>query len=1763
MRPLSLLTRAAAAGAVAAALAFAPLVPALAETAPDPRLVLQYALDQTSGTVAVDSSGKGHNGAVVNGGTWAGSEGLKLDGVNDYVRLPDNIMQGLSAITVSTDVLMAPTQATPYFIYGLGNTTSNAGNGYLFTTGDSYRTSIASGNWSTEQTLSQNQPLARGVWKTITYTLSNGTATLYLDGVQVGQKTGVTITPGSIGNGLTTANYLGRSVYTGDKYLSGSVRDFRIYNAALTPSEVAASIAPSDQLRKDRDVAALNLGDLSAVTANLTLPTTGVNGSKLTWASSDPAIISAAGAVTRPSAAQGPATVTLTATVTRGEASGTKAFTATVLPSESDEEKLAAATAALTLPAVDDVRGNITLPPTSGQATVTWQSSNPIIDATGIVNRPASDTDVVLTATLKVGTASGTKQFTAHVKAKPAVAPYAGYAFAYFTGNSLAGENIFMAASRGNDALHWDETNGGKPILTSSMGTKGLRDPFVIRSPEGDKFYMIATDLSIGSGTSWDSSQRQGSQYLEVWESYDLKNWSEQRHVKVSPSTAGNTWAPEAYYDQSIGAYVVFWASKIYAETDPGHTAGVANKMMYSITRDFRTFTEAKVWNDPGTSVIDSTVIKDKDTYYRFTKDEAGVSGCVDIMEEKSKNLLAVDLPETKPRNWSLLSSCIGKNAGTGAVEGPTAFKSNTEEKFYLFVDEFGGRGYIPLESTSLETPNWKLSTNYQLPASPRHGTVLPVTQTELDALRQTPKPVPANAKGEILHYTFDQTSGTEVADSSGNGLNGKIVGGASWQPDGALTLDGAGAYVDVPDNILSGVQDVTVEADVKVSAAQSGAYFIYGFGNTDSGGVGNGYLFATGNSTYKTGIASGNWTTEQLANSTSALPRDSWKHLVYTLKGTVATVYLDGIKVGENLNATLNPADIGLGSTTSNYLGKSVYSADKTLNGSFREFAIYNRALSADEVRNLSGDKTGIADVSLTDANVLKVAPIVDSAGKKVTFPVKPGTDLGKLAPTFSLVPGAVSSPASGTDVDLTTPVTYTVTAPDGTTAEWTLSALEMKSPVLPGYTADPNIVVFGDTYYIYPTTDGIAGWGSTKFSVYSSKNLVDWTDEGVVLDLANVSWTHSNAWAPTATSKGGKYYLYFSAGQSIGVAVADSPKGPFVDSGAPLVDKAAYGGAQQIDPAVFTDDDGVSYLFWGNGTARYVPLNADMVSYSAANVKTIGGLTQFREGSFVHKRNGTYYLTYSIDDTRSENYRVGYATASSIAGPWTYKGVILEKKPELGILGTGHNSVLQVPGTDDWYIAYHRFAIPGGDGMHRETTIDRLTYAEDGSINPVVPTLESVGPQFVDTAAPAVTLGTAPAAPDGAEGWYLGPVTVNVAASDNFTAAPTVEVAVDGGAWVPYSASFDVASDGAHTVKARASDAVGNMSQEASIGLKIDRTAPQTAATLDDDRTLTLTAADPYSGVASLDYRIGTAEWTPYSAPVPGGRTAATVEYRAIDKAGNATIGKIDVPAPASQSITFGDITPKTVGDSDFTVSATSTSGLPVTFTAAGACTLLNTSVHLTGAGTCTITARQEGSPRFLAAPDVVRSFQVKAPVLDSFDRTNGLVGSSWSGDDGRQSYSIKDKALSPLLGGTLLYSATFGPDQTASLTLKSIAPKSVQGVLLKVQSGKPFLSAGVSTAYDAATKTVRVSTLGVDKSAWYSYGDIQASFGAGDVLTASYVDGIVTVYRNADLVAAVPLRAADVQLFAGKAGKAGISSTLATGSVLDDFRAAAIAH
>ncbi|MFW2514697.1 family 43 glycosylhydrolase, partial [Demequina sp. SO4-13] len=1345
---------AAASVGLAGSLAVAASVPAQAVA--EDNLVAHYRLDEASGTVAVDSSGNGNDGTYVGGPALQGDAGVRLDGTEDYVDLPDNLVAGIESVTVSMDVLIRTSQSGNYFIWNLGNTaTGESGTGYMMATGNGgngYRHTITPTNWAGEQNAASGANLQRGVWKTITYTIdaATDTAITYLDGVQVGENTATTVTPGSLGGGLTTANYIGRAAYDADNRLAGSARDFRLYDSALTAQEVA-SLVPSDTTRVGRDAAILDLGDTSAVTDDLTLPTTGVNGSTVTWSSSDEATVATDGTITRPEALQDDATVTLTATITRGTEQETREFAVTVL-AQSDAQSVADATAAaIEVVNIDDVRGNLFLPTEVEGLPVTWESADEaIITADGIVNRPATDTDVGLTATVTNGEATATREFTARVLAAIELAPFEGYGFSYFTGNSIDGEKIYFAASDGNDALNWDELNGGEPTLESEYGTLGLRDPFIIRSPEGDKFYMIATDLSIGRNGDWGAAQREGSQYLEIWESNDLVNWSEQRHVKVAPDNAGNTWAPEAYYDDSIGEYVVFWASKLYPEDDPDRTTSPPNEMLYSTTRDFVNFSEPQGWQT-GISRIDSSVLEVDGTYHRFTKDEgAGTTGCSDIIHEYSDELRApLD-------DWSMLASCIGRDAGTSAVEGPSIFKSNpgdvNGDKYYLFVDEYGGRGYVPLETADITNPDWQISDEYDLPASPRHGTVFPVTAEELSSLREqivTADPVTADEDGQVLRYDFESFDGTTLTDVTGNGYNGTIQGGAA-PSDGALAFTGDD-YVDLPDNIMAGVEDITIEAEVYLDTALSGNYFIYGLGNTDSAGVGNGYLFTTGNAQYRTSLATGNWSTEETVRAGSALPRGEWVTMVYTLEGDTATLYLNGVEVATS-TVTANPGDIGAGFTTANHLGRSNYDADGLFRGQFREFALYNRALSPEEVLAGSGQTDVLLGLTLEDGSVLKVDPIVNQTERTVVFPVKPGTDLTALAPVFSTVEGVTSDPASGTVVDLSSEVTYQLAG--GSDATWTMEAVEMRSPILPGKYADPNIIVFGDTYYIYATSDGYPGWGGKEFYTWSSKNLVDWERaEQPFLTLdgenGNVPWAEGNAWAPTAIERDGKYYFYFSGHntdlnrKTIGVAVADHPEGPFVaEPEAMILNNEAVTSGQAIDPHAFKDPvSGKHYIYWGNGSPVMAELADDMVSLEPGTIQDMPGLDGYREGSFMVYRDGMYHLTYSIDDTGSENYRVGYATSDTPEGPWTYRGVILEKDPSLGILGTGHNSIVNVPGTDDWYIAYHRFAIPEGNGTNRETTIDRLTFDPvTGLMEKVTPTLGSVDPQEIDLEGPAL---------------------------------------------------------------------------------------------------------------------------------------------------------------------------------------------------------------------------------------------------------------------------------------------------------------------------------------------------------------------------------------------------------------------------------------
>ncbi len=287
-----------------------------------------------------------------------------------------------------------------------------------------------------------------------------------------------------------------------------------------------------------------------------------------------------------------------------------------------------------------------------------------------------------------------------------------------------------------------------------------------------------------------------------------------------------------------------------------------------------------------------------------------------------------------------------------------------------------------------------------------------------------------------------------------------------------------------------------------------------------------------------------------------------------------------------------------------------------------------------------------------------------------------------------------------------------------------WQLAAQSTPTPpapVLPGVYADPHIAVFGKKYYLYPTTDGSEGWLSDHFTCWSSKNLKKWKLEGTILDFKkDLTWATNRAWAPAIAFKNGKYYFYFSANTNIGVAVADKPTGPFKDAlGKPLITKGQYQ-AQIIDPMVLVDDDGQAYLYFGQGRCYIAKLNPDMISFDPASVisyKPEG----YNEGSFVFKRNGKYYLMWSEYDTRDPRYSVAYAVADSPMGPFVKASQNPILKGTGLIKGAGHHSVVKAPKKDEWYIAYHRFKIPDGNGYNRETCISPMRFDKDGNILPV----------------------------------------------------------------------------------------------------------------------------------------------------------------------------------------------------------------------------------------------------------------------------------------------------------------------------------------------------------------------------------------------------------------------------------------------------------
>ncbi|MES2652479.1 MAG: glycoside hydrolase family 43 protein [Bacteroidota bacterium] len=285
----------------------------------------------------------------------------------------------------------------------------------------------------------------------------------------------------------------------------------------------------------------------------------------------------------------------------------------------------------------------------------------------------------------------------------------------------------------------------------------------------------------------------------------------------------------------------------------------------------------------------------------------------------------------------------------------------------------------------------------------------------------------------------------------------------------------------------------------------------------------------------------------------------------------------------------------------------------------------------------------------------------------------------------------------------------------------------------IIDKYTADPAAYVFRDSVYLYTGSDVAKApknnYEMNEWLVYSSADMITWKEHKSPLSVKDFTWAKSDAWASQVIERDGKFYWYVAVehatipGKAIGVAVSDSPTGPFKDAlGKALITNNMTTDVKiswdDIDPSVIIDDDGQAYLFWGNQKCRYVKLKKNMVEFDGPIVSL--DLPEFTEAPWIHKRKGWYYLSYASQFPE----KIIYAMSKKVTGPWEYKGILNEIA---GNSNTNHQSIIDFKGKS--YFIYHNGAINTDGGSYRRSVcIDYLYYNKDGTMKRVIMTSEGI---------------------------------------------------------------------------------------------------------------------------------------------------------------------------------------------------------------------------------------------------------------------------------------------------------------------------------------------------------------------------------------------------------------------------------------------------
>lgn len=688
--------------------------------------------------------------------------------------------------------------------------------------------------------------------------------------------------------------------------------------------------------------------------------------------------------------------------------------TNTLVFAASDQELVESVAQSLTIPNQNEIRGNITLPKEKNGVSISWQSSHENVISTrevqnpdyastpaGVVTRGDVDQSVILTATLSKASASTSKVIQVLVKKKLTKPEYVGYLYIHFNEFPPAGslQQVYFGISK--DGVQWTALNNNQSILESTVGDKGARDPYIFRSPEGDKFYMIATDQDLylpKYQDQWALRESIGSQSLIVWESKDLINWTESRLADVASGIdAGCVWAPEAFYDHSTGEYMIYWASTIPAETNR------KLRVFVSRTRDFYTFSEPELFTRYEDAAIDTSMFYEDGKYYRLTKQNNRVvletsDRAMDYKTSQQVNIGGHTL-NTRGDHYTRIDNTVPGclESYTGPYEGPVMFKTLDDKKYTILVDEYGNekRGYIPFFTENLDEPNSvKLAANgtYTMTDGAKHGSVIPITQEEYDSLVSkwgvVNEKYSVATQNPIAKYDFEESASLTIKDKS-NDNDGQLFGNAKYQYDeekqsNVLYLDGStNTYAQLPTSLFDGLNHMSISFDIKLQMPTTQNYHA-------AISIGQGITKRISVRVRDTQIASMIATRDNVNQKSAEYNTqgllNQWMNIKLVMDDHTMKIYRNNTLVATQ-NSVRNMEELGKGLLA--YIGKAFYN-DPYFKGAFDNIEVYNRALTHKEITgHAEEDWATIEYLSGTGGTIqgtLKQTVLVGDSAQKVT---------------------------------------------------------------------------------------------------------------------------------------------------------------------------------------------------------------------------------------------------------------------------------------------------------------------------------------------------------------------------------------------------------------------------------------------------------------------------------------------------------------------------------------------------------------------------------------------------------------------------------------------------------------------------------------------------------------------------------------------------------------------------------------------------------